>query len=906
MTQQTTEHQRPDPDALLAEVQQEERRAARGKLKVFFGAAPGVGKTFAMLEEGRARYAEGTDVVVGYAEPHARTDTEALLLGMEILPYRVVEYRGVKLREFDLDAALARKPALLLVDELAHTNAPSSRHPKRWQDVLELLEAGIDVYTTLNVQHLESVNDIVHRITGVTVRETLPDSVFEQADQVELVDTAPEELLERLSEGKVYAGEMAERAVRNFFSKGNLLALRELALRRTAQRVDAQMDDFRRENRVRGVWPAGERLLVCVSPSPLSARLARSTKQLADGLKAQWTAVYVEGLSAARLPQADRDRVSQTLRLAAQLGAETVTLTGRDVADEILSYCRDHSVTKVVIGKPERPRWRELLFGSVVDRIVRQSGAIDVYVIRGQPGEGPPPAPAAQPPPVEWGRYVWAVAAVAIATPVAWGMYKWFRPAEQEDLSNLAMVYLLGVVLVAIRLGRGPAVVCSAISVAAFDFFFVPPRFTFAVSDLHYLWTFAVMLVVAIVISTLTNQVRQQAESSRYRERRTAALLALSRDLASLRGADALLRAAVRHVAEVFDSQVLLLLPDSKGKLVPRELRANDYAPDERELAVAQWAFDHDQMAGAGTNTLPGARAVYLPLPASRGTTGVLGVCPAEPGRLSDPEQLRLLESFANQIALALERAALAEEAQQAWMKVETELLRNTLLSSVSHDLRTPLAAITGAASTLLELRPPAPAESQRELIETIYDESERMDRVINNLLDMTRLEAGGLSIKKEWQPIQEIVGSALPHLDRRLRGREVKVDIPRDALLVRADAVALEQVLTNLIDNAVEYTPPDTAIEIRAFARDGQVVVEVADRGPGLPPGTEQRVFEKFFRARPSDARRGIGLGLAISKGIIEAHGGRMTAANRPGGGAAFQFALPLDGPPPSIDASR
>ena len=906
MADRLTEDTRADPDALLAELKQQEQKAARGKLKVFFGAAPGVGKTFAMLEEGRARYAEGTDVVVGYAEPHARTDTEALLLGMEILPYRVVEYRGVNLREFDLDAALARKPALLLIDELAHTNAPGSRHSKRWQDVQEVLNAGIDVYTTLNVQHLESVNDIVRRITGVTVRETLPDSIFEQADEVELVDTSPEELLERLAEGKVYAGEMAERAVQNFFAKSNLLALRELALRRTAQRVDEQMQDLGRQTRLRETW-AGERLLVCVGPSPLSARLVRSAKRLADGLKAQWIAAYVETPGIARLPQADRDRITQTLRLAAQLGAETVTLSGQDIADEVLAYAKEQNVTKIVIGKPERSRWRETLFGSVVDEVVRRSGPIDVYVIRGQAGEGLPPAPRAQPQPVRWARYLWGMIATAVATFLAWAMYAQFRLSDQSDLSNLAMVYLLGVVLIAIALGRGPAILMSFLSVAAFDFFFVPPRFTLVVSDVrYYVVTFPVMLVVAVVISTLTDRVREQAESSRRRERRTASLLSLSRDLASLRGIEALLKAAIRHVGDVFDAQVVILLPNGRGKLVPRELRADDYAPDERELAVAQWSFDHDQPAGAGTNTLPAARAVYLPLMASRGAAGVIGICPAEPQRLADPEQMRLLESFANQIALAVERAALADEAQQAWMKVEAELMRNTLLSSVSHDLRTPLAAIAGAASTLLEARASVPVESQRELIETIYDESERMERLINNLLDMTRLEAGGLSVQKEWQPIHEIVGSALHHLDRRLRGREVKTDIGPDVPLVRADALAVEQVLINLIDNAVEYTPADTPIEIRAFARDGQVVVEVADRGPGLPAGTEQRVFEKFFRARPADARRGIGLGLAIGKGIIEAHGGRISAANRPGGGAAFQFALPLDGPPPSVDASR
>ncbi|MDB5303346.1 MAG: osmosensitive channel signal transduction histidine kinase, partial [Phycisphaerales bacterium] len=811
MTERVLDNHRPDPDMLLAEVQQQERKAVRGKLKVFFGAAPGVGKTYAMLEEGRARAAEGMDVVVGYAEPHARTDTEALLLGMDLLPYHFVDYKNVRLKEFDLDAALKRRPALLLIDELAHTNAPGMRHPKRWQDVSEVLDAGIDVYTTLNVQHLESVNDIVERITGVKVRETLPDSVLEQADDVELIDIAPDELLERIEEGKVYAPEMAERASRNFFSKGNLLALRELALRRTAERVDAQMQDFRRENRVRETWAATERLLVGVSPSPLSARLVRAAKRLATSLRSPWVAVYVERPNA-RLSQADRDRATQTLRLAAQLGAETVTLSGRSVSEEVLSYARERNVTKIVIGKPERPRWSEVLFGSAVEEIIRGSGAIDIYVIRALAEEAAgPQGDRPEAPPIRWSQYAWSAGVVAAFTGLAWCATLAFHSAI--DLANLVMVYLLAVVIVATRFGRGPAIVASVLSVAAFDYFFVPPRLTFVVSDLRYLLTFGVMLAVAIVISTLTDRVREQAQASRDRERRTAALLRLSRDLAAIRGKENLLKAAVHHVAEVFNSQVVMLLPDAHSRVTPRESKVDDFALDDRELAVAQWAFDHDKAAGLGTTTLPGARAVYLPLTASRGTAGVLGVCPAEPRRLADPEQLRLIEAFASQAALAIERASLAEEAQQAWVQVEAEMMRNTLLSSVSHDLRTPLAAIEGAASSLVETGTALSEDLRLQLAETIYDESERMDRLINNLLDMTRLESGGLRVRKEWQPLQEVIGSALHHLERRLGGREVKVSIAPDLPLVPIDAISIEQVLANLLDNAVEYTPPGSPI---------------------------------------------------------------------------------------------
>jgi two-component system sensor histidine kinase KdpD len=923
---------RPDPDALLATVQQAERRAERGKLKIFFGAAPGVGKTYAMLEEGRARAAEGMDVVVGYAEPHARMETEALLLGMELLPHQTVEYKNVRLKEFDLDAALRRHPALLLIDELAHTNAPGMRHPKRWQDVMEALDAGIDIYTTLNVQHLESLNDVVERITGVQVRETLPDSVLEEADEVELVDISPEELLERLGEGKVYTSDVAERATRNFFSRGNLLALRELALRRTAERVDAQMRDFRRANAVRVTWPASDRILVCVGPSPLSARLIRSTRRLASGMRAAWVAAYIQTPAALRLGEADRRRIDQNLRLAEQLGAQVVSLQGQNVADEVIEYAAAHNVTKIVIGKPDRPRWRDLLFGSIVDDLVRRSGEIDIYVIRGARAAAELEA-AGLPPAVASHRvrrrnpatgYVAAALGIVLATGIAWPFQHSFGFAN----TNTLMLYLLAVLWIASRFSRGAAIFAAVLAVASFDFFFVPPYFTFAISDQQYLFTFAVMLVTALTIGTLTNRVRMQADAARGQARRNQTLLDLSRDLAAARTVDAIERATHQHVGGVLDARATLILPDGQQqpsqrepqRLIPRAVASQvgvasavdddgsgePAALDAKELGVAQWAFEHEQPAGRGTGTLPAAAGIYLPMKTSRATVGVLGIFPRGAEAELQPEQRQLVESFASQLAVAVERAALAEEARQAWERVEAEFLRNTLLSGVSHELRTPLAAITGAASTLADAWAILPDEARHELLDTIGSEADRMERLINNLLDMTRLESGGLAVRREWQPLAEIVGSALHHLDRRLVGRGVRTDLPADLPLVCVDGIGIEQVLANLLDNAVEYTSPGTPIMIGAQARDDRIIVRVTDHGPGLPPGTEQRVFQKFFRAQPADAPRGIGLGLAISKGIVEAHGGQITARNDiENGGAIFEFTIPITGTPPTVDGS-
>ena len=899
--------QRPDPDELLARVQAETARQGQGKLKIFLGAAAGVGKTYAMLETAQERKAVGVDVVVGWVDTHGRAETEALLQGLEVLPRRSIPYRGVSVPEFDLDAALARCPTLILVDELAHTNAPGVRHAKRWQDVEELLQAGIDVYTTVNVQHIESLNDVVAQITGVVIRETVPDAILEQADDVELIDLPPDELLQRLRQGKVYIPQQAERALHNFFRKGNLIALRELALRRTADRVDAQMQAYRQEHAIGPTWPTAERILVCISPSPLAPRLVRAARRMAAGLHAEWIAVYVEMPGQRKLREADRQRVMQTLRLAEQLGAETATLSGPNIGDEILAYARRRNVTKIIAGKPTHPRWRDFVFGSLLDDLIRHSGDIDVYVITGSPKDafGAPPLPRLRLPAATspWTAYVGSVAVVAACTLLAWLMRPFFAEA------NLVMVYLLGVVFVAARLGRGPAFTASFLSVAAYDFCFVPPFFTFAVSDVQYLVTFAVMLMVGFVISTLTVRLKSQAQHARDRERRTAALYALSHDLARMRGTSDLLQAAVEHISTVFETRVALLLPalerdgaSHDGQLVVQAVAPKALSLDSSEHGVAKWSYDHGEAAGFGTGTLPGAEALHLPLRGSHSTVGVLSVWPLSPQTLWEPEQLHLLEAFANQTAVAIERALLAAEAEHGRVQIETERLRNTLLSTVSHDLRTPLASITGAASSLLEDGDAITPTTQHELLETIVEEGERLNRLVANLLEMTRLESGSIELNKEWQPLEEVIGAALARLDRQLAGHTVTTHLPAELQLVPLDGVLIEQVLVNLLENAVKYTPRGSTIDIQATVNAQAATISVMDEGPGLPPGDEQRVFDKFYRGEGRRKTHGVGLGLSICRAIVEAHGGRIWAEPRSPKGTSFVFTLPIEGNPPAM----
>jgi two-component system, OmpR family, sensor histidine kinase KdpD len=891
--------ERPDPELLLGRLQRQEELDKRAKLKIFFGAAAGVGKTFAMLEEAHERRRAGADVVVGVVETHGRAETAALLDGLEILPPRQVEYRDTALPEFDLDRALARRPALLLLDELAHTNVPGSRHAKRWQDVEELLAAGIHVATTLNVQHVESLYDIVAQITGVTMRETVPDSILDRADEIELVDLPPDDLLQRMREGKVYLPAQAGWAMDHFFKKGNLIALRELALRQTAERVDAQMESYREAEGIASGWPVRGRILVCIGAPEGAPRLVRAARRMAVGLRAEWLVVHVERPGEGRSPQT-RDHLIDVMGFAEELGAETAILSGHRISDEILAYARARNASRIVVGKPTQPRWKEVVFGSLVNALVHESGDMEVHVISAGPDETAaravvPPSPERR---VGVPAYLRMLVTVIVCTLLAWLVRAHF------DLSNLIMIYLLGVTWVAGREGRGPAIAASVLSVAAFDFFFVPPHLTFAVSDTQYLITFGVMLLVAVVISTMASRLRDQAASARQRERRAASLYRLSRQLASLRDPARLPEVAVSHFEDVFEARALILLPDAHGRVSVSAGDPELLGAGQHERGVAQWVFDHGQPAGLGTATLPASQGLYLPLRASHGVLGVLGIRPQHLRRLQAPDAYHLLEAFASQAAIALERGQLATDAEKSRVETSREQLRNALLSSVSHDLRTPLAVITGAASSLLsEDTTPGPDE-RRELLRTVAEESARLHRLIANLLEMTRLEAGALRVNHAWHPLEEIVGAALHRLGPALAGREVRTSLAADLPLVPLDDVLIEQVLFNLIENAIKYAPPGTPIEVQARRLGDAVEVEIADHGPGLPAGEETRVFEKFHRLTEPGSPGGVGLGLAICRGIVEAHGGTITASNRATGGASFRFTLPIEGEAPSVEA--
>ncbi len=899
---------RPDPDALLARVQREEAKAKRGKLKIFFGATAGVGKTYKMLEEARVLKGRGVDVVVGYVEPHGRAETEALLEGLERLPYREVRYRGTTLRDFDLDAALARKPAVVLVDELAHSNPvegePAPRHAKRWQDVEEILAAGIDVFTTVNVQHIESLNDIVAGITGVRMQETVPDLVFENAHEVELVDTTPDELLERLHAGKVYIPEQALRAIDSFFRRGNLIALRELALRTTADRVDAAMLEYKEGHAIRAPWAAGECILVALGPYEEAERLVRAGKRMAAALHAPWIAVYVETPDLLRLPEAERNRRIALLRLAESLGAETVTLGGSSAGEEIANYAATRNVTRILIGRPRRALWRRLFRPSTYGELLAKTKGIDLHVVGGADEAAAARIPflarsqaylgtAPESGKARWPGYAWAAGATAACTLLGMAMSPHFA------LVNIVMVYLLAVALVAVRQGRGPAIAGSVLAVAAFDFFFVPPQLTFAVSDVQYLVTFAIMLAVGLIISNLTASVRLQARVAGHRERRTALLYAMSRELAATRGLEAMARVAVRHVSEVFDSQVTVLLPDAGGRVRHPSGESIAGSLHGADLGIAQWVQDHGRPAGLGTDTLPGTEALYLPLKGSRAVLGVLGVLPANARRVLLPEQYHLLETFAGQIALALERAQLAERAQRASIDAETEGLRNALLASISHDLRTPLAVIAGASSSLAERGERLSPPERAALARSIYQQSRQMGELVAKVLDMTRLEAGGIALTRDWHALAEIAGAVLRRLAERLAAHPVRVELPADLPLARVDATLIEQLLANLLENAAKYTPAGTPILIRAAAAGGEFLVSVEDEGPGLPAGDPEQLFAKFERGVVEGAISGVGLGLAICRAIVRLHGGRIWAERRPQGGAAFRFTLPLEQAP-------
>jgi two-component system, OmpR family, sensor histidine kinase KdpD len=879
--------QRPDPDALLARVQSEDQKENRGKLKIFLGYAAGVGKTFAMLEAARRRLSVGDDVVAAYVETHGRRETDALLAGLPAIPRRVSTHRGIQLQELDLDAVLARKPRLALVDELAHTNAPGSRHLKRWQDVEELLAAGIDVFTTLNIQHLESLTDVVAQITGVVMRETIPDRILDEAGEIELVDLPPPELLQRLREGKVYLPEQAARAARQYFRSGNLIALREIALRRAARRVDEEMRAYMKSRAIPGPWPVTERLLVCVSGSPYSERLIRAASRLAAELRAEWFAVYVDTPGSDRLAQENREYVWRDLRLAESLGATVATLTSHSPTEAIPDFARKRNVTKIVIGKPVRWRLGFWPGRTIVDRLIRSSPAIDVVVV-----DIAPAANAGKRPRAAWVQspvhsYTAAVALVALATLVCSVFHLFLAP------TNLVMIYLLAVVLAALRLGLRPAILAALLGVLAFDFFFVPPPFTLAVNDTQYLITFAGLFTVGVVVSTLVAKARAQAEAVQAREAQTVSLYALSRDLAVAADLETIAGSVVRHVGDSLEAQAAVLLPGAPGLTVL--CATPGLALEEKERAVAQWAFHNGRAAGAGTDTLSSAEMRHIPLRSMGGIAGVLAVKFKDRTSLRPMERAALLEAFANQAASAMERVALARKAGQAKLLEEADKLHRAILSSISHDLRTPLVTITGALSSLREEGDRLPEPHRRDLVEGAWEEAGRLNQFVGNLLEMSRLEAGVLRTRLEPCDVQDLFGSAARSLAGRLEGRPVRMEISPDLPLVAMDFVLMKLVVANLLDNAIKYSPPDAPIELRAgLAKDG-VELSVADRGPGIPEDDLDRIFDKFYRARRAGDVAGTGLGLAISRGVVEAHGGTIRAENRPDGGARLVIFLPL-----------
>lgn len=882
---------RPDPDQILNHVQRDEAQEKRGKLKIFLGYAAGVGKTYAMLEAAQQRRLEGMDVVVGYVETHGRAETDALLAGLEVIPRHETIYRDIALTEMDTDAILARQPQIALVDELAHTNVPGSRHTRRYQDVMELLHGGIDVYTTMNIQHLESLNDVVSQVTGVTMRETVPDHILDEAHEIELIDLPIDELLARLEAGKVYIPAQADRALRKFFRPGNLTALREMTLRRAAERVDEQMRAYMQTHAISGPWPAAERLLVCVSPSPLSERLVRTTRRLARGLDAEWIAAYVETPDQTQLTAADEERVIQTLRLAEELGAQTVRLTGRSVAEAVTNYALSRNVTKIVAGKPLRPRWQEWWRGSIIDQILRHSQDLDVYVISGKVEEERPSATrqTSDQQSTDWRSYLLGAGLVLLVTLLGLPLRPFINP------TNLVMLYLVVVVITAVWLGRRPAIVASLLSVIIFDVIFVPPYYTLVVADAEYLLTFVGLLAVGLVISTLAARAQEQALTARRREAQTAALYELSQLLANITGLAEISQTSVRHIQATFYSPTAVFLPDEGGEHLSLQASTADFVVETDGYAVADWVFRQGQAAGRYTETLSGAEGYYLPLQTSGQVIGVLAIAfPANQKGTFTGEQRHLLTSFSSQVALALEKARLADQARRTRLLEETEKLQTTLLNSISHDLRTPLASITGALSSLLDDWELLTAVARHDLIHTAWEQALRLNRLVGNLLDMTRLESGAMKVVCQPYDVEELVGTTLAHMPHRLQGRTVKRTIPPDLPPVMIDLSLMVQALMNLVDNALKYAPAEEPIEIEAYEEKNRVIIAVKDRGPGLPEAELEHIFTKFFRLN-SGGVGGTGLGLSIARGIVEAHNGRIAAQNRPGGGAVFLMALPV-----------
>jgi two-component system sensor histidine kinase KdpD len=885
---------RPSPEALLRQAQQE----GRGRLKVFLGAAPGVGKTYAMLAQARQRRLESVDIVIGVVETHGRVETEMLTKGLESIPKKRLAYKGRVLAEMDIDAILQRRPKLVLVDELAHTNAPGSRHPKRYMDVEEILGAGIDVYTTLNVQHLESLNDVVAKITRIRVRETVSDAILDRADEVELVDLTPEDLIQRLGEGKVYVPAQAERAVHNYFKPGNLTALRELALRRTAQRVDEQMVNYMRAHAISGPWEASERVLVLVSERAGTIALVRYTRRLADRLRASWAAINIETGHTQRLSEPDRDRIAEVLRVAERLGGVAVSVPAESVAAGVIDYAHANNFTHIVVSTSRRSWWWEIFRRSAAHEIIRRAGDISVHVVpeerttKAAADEKQDRVPIAQRQSGGWlmpSAYAGSLGFVAVALGVGLVLQQFLA------VSNIALVFLTAVLVSAIAYGLWPALFACLISVLAYNFFFLPPLYTFTIADRENVVALFFFALVAVIASNLTARVRAQAVTARERAKVTEDLYLFSRKLTGVVSLDDLLWATAHQIALMLKLRVVLLLPEGDSIAV-RAGHPPEDSLDDADLAAAKWSWQHAQPAGRGADTLPGAKRLFLPIRTGRGTVGIIGLDSDRPGPLLSPDQRRLLDALADQAALAIERVNLAQDIDRARLMTETERLRTALLTSISHDLRTPLASILGSATSLRTYRKNLDDAAQDELIQTIQTESERLNRFIANLLDMTRLESGAIMPKTEVTDLADVIGSSLQRAAKVLSAHIVKIELAPGLPMLKLDAVLLEQVLFNLLDNAAKYAPPDTEVLVRALRDNGYVQLEVLDEGAGIPPEDFERIFDKFYRVQAADRKRaGTGLGLAICRGFIEAMGGTIVARNRTDrSGAVFSIVLP------------
>lgn len=874
-----TDKDRPLPEIFLRAAAQEDR----GRLKLFLGAAPGVGKTWEMLTDGRQRRDAGVDVVVGIVETHGRRETEALVYGHEIVPRRDVDHRGHKLGEMDLDAILERRPKLVLVDELAHSNAPGSRHPKRYQDVDELLDAGIDVYSTINIQHIESLNDVVASFTRVRVRETVPDSILENAE-IEVVDIPPDELIERLRDGKVYIPQEASRALTHFFSKSNLTALRELALRRAAQAVDAQMLDHVRSHALAGSFAVGERIIVAVSERPVAAELVRAGKRLADALKAPWTAVYIETRRGQSLSDKDRRQLADTLALASRLGASTASVPGASVVDGLRSFAADARATQIVIGKSARPWWFEMIHRSVVDQLVRTIDHVAVHVLPGDAGhdDGPRNLRFGTGP---WGRstdYLWTLAMVSAMAVLGRLLL------TAIDLGNIALLFLVPVMFAAATFGVRAGIFAGVASSLAYNFFFLPPTGTLTVNNPENVISILVLLGVAIVTSQFAARVRAQANIAQWSARQNAALASFSRQLIVAPDQNMLMQAICAEVGRLLDVCTVLLLPSADGPTLRAAVPPEDRM-EQIERAAAQWAMDNDQPAGRGSSTLTGSDWLFHPLRTTRGVLGVLGLTRADAGEPLRSDQVPLLMSLLDQASIALDRMELEEAALHSRQIDERDRLRSALLSSVSHDLRTPLTTILSAAQELQR-------HPSSDLAETIEVEAKRLNRFVSNLLDMARVEAGALPMKIEATDLFDAAASAAHDTRSSLAGHEVKIEIPANIPFVRVDPVLLHHCLINLLDNAGRYAFPNTPIMINAERIIDAILLSIIDQGPGIMPGNEKRVFDTFTRLEGSDrVQHGTGLGLAIVKGFAEAMGLSVEASNnaKPQG-ARFTIKIP------------